>query len=373
MNPRNRSAKRLAAALMSIGLAGTLALSACSTNGTTPSSPGGSDPAAPNGADNYGLVLSLRDISNPYHVSMIQGAELFGEFIGKEVTILANDGDSQKQMSQIQTLVAGGSVPILAVEAQTSSDARPIVEAVVEAGGYVVTLMNKTEDFWPESVGDNWVAHITFDNVVAGHDIATALFDKMGGKGGVLALRGILDTPTDQARWIGLEKALAEYPDIELLDVQTADFRRDLGFEVTETLLNKHGGAVGAIWSSNDDMALGAYEALKKAGRDGDIYLAGVDGTPEAIELILEEKSGFVATVSPDAAWQGGAGLALAHQAATGKIKVADIPTAERSFNAKQFLVTSGNAADFLREPTMEDLKADFESPLARFVSAVER
>lgn len=371
---RRNSLRRRGMSLLAVLAAGMLALTACSTAEpeTSPDagSTGNSTVAA---ADDLELVLSLRDVSNPYHVSMIQGAELYADYIGKDLKILANDGDSQKQMSQIQTLVAGGKIPVLAVEAQTSSDARPIVEAVVDAGGYVVTLMNKTGDFWPEDVGDGWVAHVTFDNVVSGYDIAKTLFDEMGGKGGVIALRGILDTPTDQQRWAGLEMALEEYPDIELLDVQTADFRRDLGFEVTETLLNKHGDAVQAIWSSNDDMALGAVEALKKADRFGDVFLAGVDGTPEAIELIQDPDSGFLATVSPDGAWQGGAGLALAYQAATGELKVADIPEAERSFNAEQFLVTAENAEKFLQEPVLADLEADFNDPYGRYVSPVAR
>ncbi|QGH68521.1 sugar ABC transporter substrate-binding protein [Pseudactinotalea sp. HY158] len=359
------------AAFLALTASAALALASCSSAAGGDPTGSGSDDAG--GTDDVTLVLSLRDTSNPYHADMVSGAEMFAETVGKELQVLANDGDSQKQMSQIQTLVAGGGTIALAVEPQTSSDARPIVEAVANSGGYVVTLMNKTDQDWPTDVGDNWVSHISFDNVVSGYDIATAVFDEMGGSGNIIALRGILDTPTDQQRFEGLEKALKEYPDITLLDVQTADFDRTRGFDVTTTLLNKFSGQVDGIWSSNDDMALGAVEALTAAGLVGDVPIAGVDGTPEAIQLISDGDSGFVATVSPDAAWQGAASLAIAYKAAIGELDVAGMTDEERAFNAEQFLVTAENASDFQKSPTFADLKDDIDDPFARMVSPIQR
>lgn len=356
-----------------VAVVAALALTACggTTEGETKPSKSTTEGAAASSDDDLVLVASVRDISNPYHVSMIHGAQLFADTVGHELTVLANEGDSQKQMSQIQTLVASGKTIVLTVEAPTSSDARPIVQAVVDSGGYVVTLMNKTDDMWPWDVNDNWVSHISFDNVQGGYDISKALFDEMGGSGSIIALRGLLDTPTDQDRYEGFEKALEEYPDIEVLDVQTASFDRNEGFQVTQTLLNKHSGKVEGIWSSNDDMALGALQALTAAQLEGKVPLVSVDGTPEALDLIKAGTSGYIATISPDASWQGGASLSLAYQAATGKFDPAAAPHEQRAWNGEAFLVTKDNVDDFIKEAELSDLEDDFADPMLRNVGGI--
>ena len=82
-------------------------------------------------------------------------------------------------------------------------------------------------------------------------------------------------------RFIGLEASLADNPGVELLDQQTANFSRQEALAVTETLLTKHGDKVKGIWAANDDMALGALQALEQAGRT-DVAVVGIDAVPDA-------------------------------------------------------------------------------------------
>lgn len=367
-------AHRRAGLVLAMVAAATLGLAACTSDTSAPGSgePAEQESEAPVATDDIVLVESVRDLSNPYHVAMLEGAQMFADSVGLELTVLANDADSQKQMSQIQTLVASGKKIVLAVEPQTSSDARAIVQAVVDAGGYVVTLMNKTDDLHPWDFGDNWVAHISYDNTESGYSIAKAMFEEMGGTGEIIVLRGVLDTPVDQQRYAGLERALEEFEGISVLDVQSAEFDRNKGFALTQTLLNKYPGQIDGVWASNDDMALGALQALKAAGQEGDVFLVSIDGTPEAMDLIAEGTSGFLATVSPDAPWQGGAALALAYQAALGEYDVSSAPESDREFNGEQFLVTKDNVEDFLSAPKWSDYEADILDPLARKVGPIE-
>lgn len=371
ISKRSQGARRRAGTFACLTALAGLTLAACSSETAPTTSPDSNTTEAAVASDDLVLVTSIRGLSNPYHVAMVEGAEFFADSVGQELTVLANDGDSQKQLSQIQTLVASGKTIVLAAEPQTSSDARAIVQAVQDSGGYVVTLMNKTEDLHPWDFDDNWVGHVSFDNVESGYNIAKTMFDEMDGSGNIVVLRGILDTPTDQQRYAGLEQALTEYPDIKVLDTQSGEFDRNKGLAVTQTLLNKFPGEINGIWSSNDDMALGALQALKATGDDGDVYLVGVDGTPEAIELIQAGDTGFLATVSPDAAWQGGASLSLAYLAATGGHDVASAPESEREFNAEQFLVVKDNAATFLEPPVWDELKDDVVNPFNRNVGQI--
>lgn len=361
-----------------LGVGATLAMAACSS-GTpaTSSDPATSGPATsgPAATANEDIVLvnAIRSLSNPYHANWAAGGELFAESVGMEQVLLTDDGDSQKQLSQIKSLVAGGKTIVLNVDPNTSSDAQAIVKAVTDAGGYVVTQWNKPDDFHPWDVGPNWVAHISFDGTVGGYEIAKAMFEEMGGEGGIIALQGILDNVPAKQRFAGLQRALEEYPNIELLDVQTAEWDRNTGYEVTQTLLSKHGDAVGGVWAANDNMGLGALEAIKAAGLEGKVFVVGVDAVPEALDFVQNsDTTGYLATVSSDAYWQGGAALSLAYQAATGKIDVASLPKEKREFYGTQFLVTKDNVADFLQTPTLEVLQADFDDPFLRATGQIQ-
>lgn len=359
-----------------LGISAALALAACSTS-PTPESPepgeGAATTEAPPANEDLVLVQAVRSLSNPYHANWVAGGELFAQSVGIEQVVLSDEGDSQKQLSQIKSLLAGGKTIILNVDPNTSSDAQAIVRAVSDAGGYVVTQWNKPDDLHPWDVSDNWVAHISFDGTVGGYEIAKALFEKMGGEGGIIALQGILDNVPAKQRFAGLERALEEYPGIELLDQQTAEWDRNTGYEVTQTLLSKHGDAVGGIWAANDNMALGALEAVKAANLGGQIPIVGVDAVPEALEAIQDaENTGYLATVSSDAFWQGGAPLSLAYQAAMGTFDVAGAPHEQREFYGTQYLVTQDNVADFLKTPTLADLQADFDDPFARSTGPIK-
>jgi ribose transport system substrate-binding protein len=119
-------------------------------------------------------------------------------------------------------------------------------------------------------------------------------------------------------------------------------------------------------------MALGALEALRAAGLAGKVPIVGHDAVPEALADIQAGNTGFVATQSTDAYWQGGAGLALAYQAATGKYNVGTASPANRAFYGNEFLVTKVNVADFTKTPTAADLAGDFANPLVRNVGAIQ-
>ncbi|TIP32032.1 MAG: ABC transporter substrate-binding protein, partial [Mesorhizobium sp.] len=74
----------------------------------------------------------------------------------------------------------------IACDANDSPNARPVVEAVHDAGAYISTIWNKTDDLHPWDVGDNYVSHMTWSDEKPAEQTARILFDAMGGKGGVV-------------------------------------------------------------------------------------------------------------------------------------------------------------------------------------------
>ena len=333
--------------------------------GCTSASEGGGSGATGTEGD-VQLVEGVRSLSNSYHANWVAGGQLFADSIGEKITVLTDEADSQKQLSQIKALAGSGQIYALNVDPNTSADTEAIVRAVADAGGYVVTQWNKPDDLNPWDIGDHWVAHISFDGRVSGEEVSNALFDAMGGEGGIIAIQGILDNVASKQRYEGLTKALAGASGIKLLDTQTANWSRSEALTVTQTLLAKHGSAIKGIWAANDEMALGALEALKAAGLDGTIPIVGFDAVPQALDEIKGGKSGYIASVSSDAFWQGGAALSLAYKAATGKLDVGSLSHDQRAFYGTQVVVTSKNVNDFLTAPSLKALQADFDDPFAR-------
>lgn len=365
------SAIALTAAMGVLAACTSAAEEAASTGGDTSAGDGTAAGGAAAGEE-VALYQAIRSLSNAYHANWAQGGDMFGELVGLEVTTLTDEADSQRQLSQVRSLGTDGKVFVLNVDPNTPSDTEAIVQAVTEAGGYVVTQWNKPEDLWPWDVSDNWVAHISFDGVASGEEISNILFEEMGGSGNIIAIQGILDNSSAQQRFEGLQKALEGNESITLLEDQTANWSRAEGLTVTQTLLAKYGDQIDGIWAANDEMALGALEALRAAGLDGQIPIVGFDAVPEALEAILDESTGYIATSSPDPWWQGGAGLSIAYKAATGEIDVSELTNEQRAFYGTQTAVTAANAAEYLQAPALEDIQADFEDPWARMQGPIE-
>lgn len=330
---------RVVTAALLLGAAGV----ACGDDGGDNVSSSGAAPACD--PEEVVLIGQVRNETNPYEKAWLDGGDAFAESVGLEQKRLTYDGDSQKQQDQIRQELSSGdtSCTVLNVLPNGDADTAPIVTAADEAEAFLVTQWNKPADLNPADY-ERWVSHITYDGHESGYQIANAMFEQMGSSGGIVALQGILDTAAAKERFAGLQQALEETPDVELLDDQTANFDRTEALDVMRTLITKHGDSIEGVWTANDDMALGAIQALNAAGMS-DVPVVGIDAVPEAIEAI--ESGTMTATVSSDGPWQGGVGLAIGYCAATGEIDVGSLPEINRAFYAEQFLITADNAADF--------------------------
>lgn len=322
-----------------------VALSGCAaSNGPGTGAEPGASACAPK---DITLIGQVRNETNPYEKSWLDGGQDFATSVNLTEKRLTYDGESPKQLEQIRQALSTGNPEcmVLNVLPNSDSDTTPIVKAAQDAGAYVVTQWNKPAELSPADY-DKWIAHITYNGDDSGYQIAKAMFEAMGGKGGVVALQGILATSAAKDRYAGLERALAEFPDVTLLDQQAADFDRTKAFDITKTLVTKYGDQIGGVWAANDDMALGALKALDAAGLSGKVKVVGIDAVPEAVQAIAD--GSMTATVSSDGPWQGGIGLAMGYCALTGKLDVGTVSSEDRAFYAKQFLITTDNSAEYL-------------------------
>ncbi|HYY31607.1 MAG TPA: sugar ABC transporter substrate-binding protein [Chthoniobacterales bacterium] len=316
------------------------------------------------------LAISIRTLSSPYQVMYKEGAEAYAKEVGLPLDVLTTEGNSQKGLTDIKAEVArtGGNVAFY-IDPNDASDALPIAKTLEAAGVYFVTWWSKPADV---KVWDypHWVAHISFDGVAAGIYTATELFKtfKTPGQGKFIALQGRLgDTPNGE-RWEGLQQVLAKNPGIQLLQWESAQWVRSQAYNDTKAMLVAHPDIDG-VWTANDDMGMGAIQALKEAGLAGKVLVTGCDGIPEMFDAI---KSGLAAaTILNDGKYQAELGLAMALAAKQGKLDVKSLPHKYRQFEIPAVNVDRQNVAQVEQEYIKSTPKYDLSNFFARWSKAI--
>ncbi len=333
---------------------------------------GGDDAEAPAASgDKLTVAVSIRSMSSEYHMQYVAGAQAFIDSLPEgtaELQVLPCESNDDKQINDIKALIASkGDNMILFVDPNNAPNITSIAELCEEAGVYWVSAWNTPEGINPMSY-KYWVAHQACDGVQQGYDLAVNIFDRFEepGKGKILVLEGMLANTANVERMEGLNKALEEYPDIEVLDDQAGDWDTKKALSITETWLAKYDDIDG-IWCASDDMALGVVQALKAKGLDKQVLVTGNDGTTDAVNAV--ESGEITVTIANNGWLQGGYGVAYAYAAKTGKLDPSSMKPEERMFYTNGIVITGDNVADYKKEYVDSTPVYDYEDlsfPVAR-------
>ncbi len=138
---------------------------------------------------------------------------------------------------------------------------------------------------------------IASDFVEEGRMAARELVRLLGGKGGIVELEGTPGSAPAVDRHRGFQEVLKKHPLVQVLLRQTGDFTRAKGKAVMEAFLKSKGDAIRGVYAHNDDMALGAIQALKELGRKPgrDVFIVSIDGVRAAFQAM--ERGELNATV----------------------------------------------------------------------------
>jgi putative xylitol transport system substrate-binding protein len=163
---------------------------------------------------------------------------------------------------------------------------------------------------------DLLTAYIGSDDVVGGRLEAEAVIDKIGGKGNVVIIQGPIGQSAQIDRLKGNQEALQKHPEVKVLENKTANWSRAEALSLMEDWLTAHPNQIQGVIGQNDEMALGALEALKAAKLDVKKYaIAGIDGVTDAL---LAAKAGEMVSFLQDARAQAQGALDLALRAVKG-------------------------------------------------------
>ncbi|MBN1089260.1 sugar ABC transporter substrate-binding protein [Pantoea sp. 1B4] len=240
-------------------------------------------------------------------------------------------GDVSQQLQQVQNFIGQG-VDALIVNPVDTNAVKPIMDQASKAGIPLIFVNRR-----PQAELTGKMAYVGSDSELAGRLQMEALAKAMNGKGNVAILMGDLANEATRDRTKGVEEVAAKFPGIKIVQKQTAKFTRNDAVDVVSNWMTA-GDEINAIASNNDEMAIGALQAL---GKNPDkILIAGVDGTPDALQMLKQGK--MVATVFQDAQGQGEGAVQTA-------IKLVNGEKVQKVINIPYQLITKENMEQFTK------------------------
>ena len=255
----------------------------------------------------FGLSISTQ--VNPFYKAMADGMKQESKTMGIEAYVLSADDKLDKQISDVEDLIQK-QIDVLLINA-TQSGAQAVIEKAAKAGIKVVTLQRQI----PSAAVS---AHIGTDNVVIGMMGANWVVNALGGKGNVVVLEGIPGAASSEDRKKGAAMVFPKHSGIKIVAQQTAEYDRAKALHVMENILQAHPD-IDAVYTFNDEMAMGALSACKAAKRT-DIKITGMDANKDAVESV--KKGELTMTIALPPGDIGRLGVIYGKWLMTGEISV---------------------------------------------------
>ena len=233
------------------------------------------------------IGLSISTQNNPFFVTLAEGAKEAAKKAGVSLTVVDASDDASKQVSDIEDLVSKN-VSVLIVNPVDSDAVTGAVEAAIAKGVKVISVDRVVN-------GVDIDCQIASDNV-AGAEMATQyIVDTLGENVKTAELIGTSGASAAIDRSQGFHNIADKK--LKVVASQTADFDRTKGMTVMENMLQADGD-IQAVFAGNDEMALGAVEAVSGAKKD--VLVVGFDATDDAIEAIKQGRMGATIAQQPD-------------------------------------------------------------------------
>ena len=219
-----------------------------------------------------------------------------------ELTVFDGRYDALVQNDQFKTMVTQKFDAIIFVPIDIDAGATA-VQTAHDAGIPVIGSNTRVNS-------DLLSAYVGSDDRISGYMEAKIVLDKIGCKGNVVIIEGPIGQSAQIQRLEGNKKALAECPDVKVLEDQTANWSRAEAQKLMENWLTAHPGQIQGVIGQNDEMALGAIEAIKAAGNDVKSFaIAGIDGITDGLRAA---KAGEMTSILQDATAQAQGAMDLA-------------------------------------------------------------
>ena len=277
------------------------------------------------------IVVSMKGpgAGNPFWAAVQRGAEEKAAELGVDVVVLAppTESDVPAQIAQIEDQLVKGAAGIVLAPTDPNALA-PVVDEAIADGVPVVFVDTK-------GANEN-VTYIGTDNQMGASLAATHICENVEAGSDVAILQGIITQSTGKARADGSNAGLSACG-LNIVAEQTAEWDRAKGLAVMENILTGNPN-LKAVFASNDNMALGAMEAIKNAEMLGQIFVVGFDANPDAAESVIAGE--MAATVAQNPYNMGAIGVESI-------VTLINGGSLDPVIDTGTVLVTDENAADY--------------------------
>jgi ribose transport system substrate-binding protein len=213
-----------------------------------------------------------------------------------ELVVTNAQGQTSKQVSDVEDLIAQRVDAIFLAPREYEGLGSALQRA--KEAKIPVFLIDREAAGKP---GEDFVAFLGSNFVEQGKRAGDWLVKNSNGKAGIVELTGTAGSSVARDRSQGFREAIKNSPDMKILTSQTGNFSRAEGQKVMENIIQAHGKAITAVYAHNDEMALGAIQALKAAGMNPgkDVLIVSVDGEKAALEAIIRGEMNITVESNP--------------------------------------------------------------------------
>ena len=281
------------------------------------------------------IGVSVAWFDDNFLTSMRQAMAAEAETQGYNIQFLDAQGDIGRQLSQVQSLAAQGVDAIIINPVDTAATSRMTGEAVLQ--GIPLVYVNREPE--GNDLNEDSVVFVGSDQKVSGEMQMRALAEQLNGEGNVAIMLGELSSGATYQRTEGVKEVAAEYPGIQIIAEQPADYQRTKAIDLMTNWV-VGGQEINAIAANNDEMAIGALNAMRQLGiSPEEILVGGIDATRDALDSM--QSGALAVTVFQDPVGQGGGAVKAAIGLAEGNVveKITMVPFQ---------LVTSETLEEFL-------------------------
>ncbi len=233
------------------------------------------------------IGLSVSTLNNPFFVSLKDGVIKEAKKKGIKVITVDAQNDTAKQINDVEDLLQQG-VDALLINPTDSAAISTAVQSANNVGVPVVTLDRSAEK-------GKVAALVASDNVKGGQMAADYIVKMVGEKAKVAELEGVPGASATRERGKGFHNVADKKLDVTAK--QSADFDRTKGLNVMENIIQGKPD-IKAVFAHNDEMALGAIQAINSSGKD--VIVVGFDGNDDAIKAVKEGKLAATVAQQPE-------------------------------------------------------------------------
>ena len=347
--------RKVGAALAATGLFFTAACGAGdpSANQTTPAAGGGTGSAASAGGGagkQVKIGVTVYDMSS-FITQGKEGMEAYAKANNIELLWNSAGGDVSAQATQVDQLINQQVDAIIIVPVQADS-LGPQMASAKSKNIPVIAVNTALKD------SGALTSSVLPDDVAAGAQEMEMMAKKLNGKGNIVVLQGPLGSSPELDRTKGITDTLAKYPDIKVLAKDTANWKRDEAVNKAKNWLSSFGDQIDGIVSENDDMGLGAVQALAEANKTG-IPVVGIDGIQDGLDAVKSGK--FIGTSLQHGRVEMAAGLAVAAKVARGE-------QVKKTYTYTMPAVTPENVDTYIK-----DVVTDKDAFLSKLPALIEK